>query len=83
LIDEDEPLVSGKDDRRQLEDGRARDLLAEGAADRVDDIGLAALQHGEPGGVIRDDPEDQTRRLTEALFVSSTCSSESLFVRKP
>jgi len=59
LVGEDEPLVGGKDERCQLEPGRAHELLGEGAADRIGDVGLAPLEHGEPGRVLRDDAEDE------------------------
>src|SRR5437867_871078 len=48
LIDEVHPLRAVEDRRFQREPGRPPQLLSERPADGIDDVGLAALQHGQP-----------------------------------
>jgi len=66
LVGKDEPLAGGWNEGRELQPGRAHELFGEWAADRVGDVGLATLEHGEPRGVFRDGAEDEAldgRRL--------------------
>ena len=67
-----EPLRGGDDGGNELEPRRALHLLAERAPQRVGDVGLAALEHGEPGHVLGHDLPHQAldgRRLAPVAVV--------------
>src|SRR6059036_3087754 len=72
LIDEDEPEGGGRVVGLEREPGRPLELLGQGAADRVDDVGLAALEHRQARRLVRHRLEDQAfhaRGLAPVLLV--------------
>ena len=60
LVGEVEPEWCLDDGRLQAEPLGALELLGELAADGVGDVDLAALERGQPRGLVRDHPEHQT-----------------------
>ena len=66
LVGEDQPVGGHERSRPQGEPGRAPHLLAELAVDRVGDVRLTALEHGQARHRVRDRLEDEAlhaRRL--------------------
>ena len=72
LAGEVDPEGGGDQGGRELQPGRALDLLRKLAADRIGYVDLAALEHGKPRRLLGDDPEDQpldVRRLAPVALV--------------